>query len=65
MRLATNLAATLVTALLSAQQAQRGLVLVEAESFRETGGWVVDQQFMDFMGSPMLLANSMQPMTGT
>lgn len=59
MRLAPSLAATLVTALLSAQQAQRGLVLVEAESFQETGGWVVDQQFMDFMGSPMLLAHGL------
>ena len=25
-------------------------VLVEAESFQQTGGWQVDQQFMDFMG---------------
>jgi signal peptidase I len=27
-------------------------VLVEAESFEDLGGWVVDQQFMDQMGSP-------------
>jgi hypothetical protein len=27
-------------------------VLVEAESFSNTGGWVVDPQFMDQMGSP-------------
>ena len=26
------------------------IVLVEAESLKETGGWVVDQQFMDLMG---------------
>ena len=26
-------------------------LLVEAESFTEKGGWVVDQQFMDLMGS--------------
>lgn len=32
-------------------------VLVEAESFTEKGGWVVDQQFMDQMGSPFLLAH--------
>ncbi len=32
-------------------------VLVEAESFDEVGGWFVDQQFMDQMGSPMLLAH--------
>ncbi len=34
-------------------------VLVEAEGFEELGGWVVDQQFMDQMGSPMLLAHGM------
>ncbi len=32
-------------------------VLVEAESFSERGGWVVDQQFMDQMGSPFLMAH--------
>ena len=31
--------------------------LVEAESFDDLGGWVVDQQFMDLMGSPMVLAH--------
>lgn len=35
------------------------LVLVEAESFDDTGGWVVDQQFMDQMGSPFLLAHGL------
>ena len=34
-------------------------VLVEAESFDSTGGWFVDQQFMDLMGSPFLLAHGM------
>ena len=32
-------------------------VLVEAEAFGDRGGWVVDQQFMDQMGSPFLLAH--------
>ena len=32
-------------------------VLVEAESFAETGGWQIDQQFMDVMGSPYLIAH--------
>lgn len=32
-------------------------VLVEAESFAETGGWKIDQQFMDVMGSPYLIAH--------
>ena len=35
------------------------LVLVEAESFDDTGGWVVDSQFMDQMGSPFLLAHGL------
>jgi hypothetical protein len=36
-----------------------GQILLEAESFDDVGGWVVDQQFMDQMGSPMLLAHGM------
>ena len=32
-------------------------VLVEAERFDDPGGWVLDQQFMDQMGSPFLLAH--------
>jgi hypothetical protein len=35
------------------------LVLVEAESFDEPGGWVVDPQFLDQMGSPFLLAHGL------
>ncbi len=34
-------------------------VLLEAEQFRELGGWVIDQQFMDQMGSPYLLAHGL------
>ena len=34
-------------------------VLVEAESFEDLGGWPVDQQFMDQMGSPYLLAHGL------
>lgn len=34
-------------------------LLVEAESFGKKGGWVVDQQFMDQMGSPYLMAHGM------
>ena len=34
-------------------------ILVEAESFADKGGWVVDQQFMDIMGSPYLLAHGL------
>ena len=32
------------------------MVLIEAEGFKKRGGWVLDQQFMDQMGSPYLLA---------
>ncbi|MBO4476404.1 MAG: FAD-dependent oxidoreductase [Bacteroidales bacterium] len=37
----------------------RDAVLLEAEAFGEHGGWVVDQQFMDQMGSPYLLAHGL------
>ena len=35
------------------------IVLVEAESFAKLGGWVIDQQAMDQMGSPYLLAHGL------
>jgi hypothetical protein len=39
-------------------------ILVEAEAFTNHGGWVVDQQFMDQMGSPFLLAHGLgQPVS--
>lgn len=34
-------------------------ILVEAESFANKGGWSVDQQFMEQMGSPYLIAHGM------
>jgi hypothetical protein len=34
-------------------------LFVEAESFLNKGGWVVDQQFMDLMGSPYLMAHGL------
>jgi hypothetical protein len=34
-------------------------VLVEVEGFVERGGWVLDPQFMDQMGSPYLLAHGL------
>ena len=34
-------------------------VLVETESFQHKGGWVVDQQFTDQMGSPYLMAHGL------
>ena len=34
-------------------------VLVEAESFYSHGGWKLDTQFFDTMGSPYLLAHGL------
>lgn len=34
-------------------------LLVETESFADKGGWSVDQQFMDLMGSPYLIAHGL------
>ncbi|MEN1681739.1 MAG: FAD-dependent oxidoreductase [Planctomycetota bacterium] len=53
--------AALILAILLANNcdAQRQLTLVEVESFEDLGGWVVDQQFMDLMGSPYGLAHGL------
>lgn len=32
-------------------------LLIETESFTDKGGWMTDQQFMDIMGSPYLIAH--------
>jgi hypothetical protein len=34
-------------------------ILVEAEAFGQLGGWIMDQQFMDQMGSPFLLSQGL------
>jgi len=47
----------LLSSVVSAVWAQA--LLVEAESFEDLGGWVVDQQFVDQMGSPYLLAHGL------
>ena len=39
--------------------AQSKTVFIEAESFKNKGGWVCDQQSMDYMGSPYLLAHGL------
>ncbi len=38
---------------------QKNTLLIEAESFKNKGGWVIDQQFMDVMGSPFLMAHGL------
>lgn len=48
-----------VAASASDQAVQDAVLLLEAEQFQEPRGWVNDQQFVDIMGSPYLLANAM------
>lgn len=54
-----NLWVSLLATVLFVQGSQAADLLVEAESFSNKGGWVVDQQFMELMGSPYLLAHGM------
>lgn len=42
---------------LNAAGKEAGSCLVEAEAFADKGGWVVDPQFVEQMGSPYLLAH--------
>ena len=53
-KLVTVFAGLALCAGLSAQS-----LFVECERFTQKGGWVLDQQFMDEMGSPYLLAHGM------
>lgn len=40
-------------------------VLLEAESFADAGGWQIDSQFVEQMGSPVLIAHGLgQPVAG-
>ena len=49
----------LASALSSAEAKADLPILVEAEGFSDIGGWVIDPQFMDLMGSPYLLAHGL------
>lgn len=52
--------AIVLASLVAAQAASPAQhVLIEAEQFQQHGGWVLDQQFMDLMGSPYLLAHGL------
>ncbi len=44
---------------LSPSSSQAARVLVEAESFAQTGGWILDTQFIEIMGSPYLMAHGL------
>ena len=52
-------AAILFAAILLANTLPAQTIFVECESFEQKGGWVLDQQFMDEMGSPYLLAHGL------
>jgi len=43
----------------AAQAANADHLLVEAESFQQPGGWVLDTQFIESMGSPYMLAHGL------
>ncbi|MCG8603299.1 MAG: FAD-dependent oxidoreductase [Verrucomicrobiales bacterium] len=45
--------------ILAVSSAHAAEVLVEAESFDQSGGWKLDTQFIDIMGSPYLLAHGL------
>jgi hypothetical protein len=57
MRFRTIFLAAMVACAVAASAAEQ--VLVEAESFAEPGGWVLDTQFIEIMGSPYLLAHGL------
>jgi len=42
-----------------AEETETTSMLIEAESFKERGGWVLDQQAMDKMGAPYLMAHGL------
>lgn len=56
-QLRTVVTTFLVAFFWSSGLASAGHVLVEAEGFDDLGGWMLDQQAMDQMGSPYLLAH--------
>ena len=58
--LARSIRATLLlTLVFCAQQLCAADLLVEAESFQQRGGWQLDTQFIQQMGSPYLLAHGL------
>jgi hypothetical protein len=45
--------------IISSCKKEKNEILIEAESFKEKGGWVVDPQFVEQMGSPYLLSHGL------
>ena len=54
-----SISLSLILLTLSGGAANASHVMLEAEQFQHIGGWVLDQQFMDLMGSPCLLAHGL------
>ena len=53
------IAGSFMLLLLAAAPARAASLLVEAEAFADRGGWSLDAQFVDIMGSPYLLAHGL------
>jgi hypothetical protein len=49
----------IVPGFISCKQSSVNKIFIEAESFHEPGGWVVDQQSMDVIGSSYILAHGL------
>ncbi|MFN8207666.1 MAG: FAD-dependent oxidoreductase [Bacteroidales bacterium] len=49
----------LISLLLYSCTSKKEVVFIEAENFTEKGGWVVDAQFAEQMGSPYLMAHGL------
>ena len=59
MKRKTFLLSLLLSSFFAESSAQAVGVLVEAESFAQRGGWKLDTQFINEMGSPYLLAHGL------
>ena len=59
LKVITFLACLVIISSVEVADAKEHTLLLEAENFADPGGWVVDQQFMDQMGSPYLLAHGL------
>lgn len=49
----------LILALFTSCKVENNTLLIEAENFEEKGGWLVDPQFVEQVGSPYLLAHGL------
>ena len=55
-----NAVLILLASLISTSSGKKDIMIfLEAESFNDHGGWVIDQQSIDFMGSPYILAHGL------